>query len=106
MFNFQVENASGYILKICSCFFYFSCLYFTSFVSIVMFSTTYVAAHSWGGGGTKIHEVLKISNRWQCINFIFTYIEGTLNGVDMSFVTKDVFHNAKSTFDVYIKYNF
>jgi hypothetical protein len=60
-----------------------------------MFLTTYVAAHR-GGGGANIDKVLKKSNRWQCISFIFTQIEGTLNGVGMLIDTKYVVQNANS----------
>ncbi len=39
------------------------------------------------------------------VSIIFTQIEGTFKGVDIIYDTKDVFHNAKPTFDVHIKYN-
>jgi hypothetical protein len=65
MFNFKVEKAPGYILKTLGCYFYFHVCILPS-----MFLTTYVAAHR--GGGANIDKVLKKSNRWQCISFIFT----------------------------------
>ncbi len=58
MFNFKVEKASGYILKTFS-FFLFSCLYFTFFVSIVMFLTAYVAAHREGGKYSQISQKIQ-----------------------------------------------
>jgi hypothetical protein len=85
MFNIKMEKAPGYILKTLSCFFY-SYLCILPFLFQLLCFWQLMLLHT--GGGANNHVVLKKSNRWQCISFIFTYIEGTLNGVDMMFGTK------------------
>jgi hypothetical protein len=103
MFDFKLEKASGYILETFSCFFLLMFV-FDLFCFFHYVLTTYAAVLARGGGKYS-QSSFKKSNRRQCISFIFTYIEGTLSGVDIIFHTKDFFHNAKPTFYVHIKYN-